>query len=188
MRPLILIVFAGAMLCPLASVAQPGPPMRWQPMMFHDLRTPSKQDPLQTIVWPDVIARENDYVTTTLKRPLDGKNAFVTALSSTYRDEDRTIFISTVLSRDCDSGANDKGADIEPSVCPLRIVVMRNGQVLLTKTETGCYADHSDPDLPARNRNDDSYTRFDPSTATISFRTSVGGRDVPRCAHTYSIK
>lgn len=160
----------------------------WQPMTFHDLQTPSTTDPLQTLVWPDLIREANAYVTTELKRPLNGNNAPATALSSTYQVGPKTIIVSTISTRGCDHGANDKGAEIEASTCPLRIVTIENGKVLSSKTETGCYADHADPDIPAKNRNDSSYTRFDPATGTISFRTNVGGRDVPDCARTYSSK
>lgn len=55
-------------------------------MTYHDFQTPSVTDPLQSLVWPDVIREANAYVTTQLKRPLGGNNARVTALASTYRD------------------------------------------------------------------------------------------------------
>ena len=160
----------------------------WQAMSYHNFQIPSATDPLQTLVWPDVIREANAYVTTELKRPLGGKNALVTALASTYRDGSRTIIVSTALSRACDSGANDKGAKIEPSTCPLRIVTIENGKVMSIKSDTGCYTDHVDPDLPAKNRNDSSYTRYDPAAGTISFRTTIGGHDVPGCARVYSLK
>jgi hypothetical protein len=187
MRNFMVIAAVGTTLWSSAAGAQGAAAADWRPMTVHDLRAPSREDPLQTLVWPDVIARANDYVTTTLKRPLNGQNAYLTALSSTYQDAARTIIVSMIL-HDCDNGANDKGAEIEPSVCPLRIVVIEAGKVVLTKTETGCYADHADPDLPAKNRNDDSYTRFDAKSGTVGFRTNVGGSDVASCARTYSIK
>lgn len=186
MRTFIITAAIGAALWSGAALAQVSA-NDWRPMTFHDLRTPSKQDVLQTLVWPDVIARANEYVTETLKRPLNGQNAYLTALSSTYQVGDRTIVISTIL-HDCDNGANDKGAEIEPSVCPLRIVVLEGGKVVTSKSETGCYIDHSDSDLPAKNRDDDAYTRFDATSGTIAFRTNVGGRDVASCARSYSIK
>lgn len=188
MRSVLIIALAGLVTLSLAAVAQDQNTVGWQPMTFHNFQTPSNTDVLQTLVWPDVIREANAYVATELKRPLDGKNALVTALSSTYRDGPRTIVISTALSRVCDSGANDAGAEIEPSTCPLRIVTIENGKVLAIKTATGCYADHADPDMPAKNRNDNSFTRFDPAAGTIAFRTNVGGRDVPSCARTYSIR
>lgn len=188
MRSVLIIALAGLVALPVAAVAQDQNTVGWQPMTFHNFQTPSKTDTLQTLVWPDVIREANAYVTTELKRPLNGKNALVTALSSTYHDGPRTIIVSTALSRDCDSGANDAGAEIEPSICPLRIVTIENGKVLTVKTATGCYADHADPGIPAKNRNDNSYTRFDAATGTIAFRTNVGGRDVPDCARTYSIR
>jgi hypothetical protein len=160
----------------------------WQAMSYYNFQVPSTTDPLQTLVWPDVIREANAYVTTELKRSLGGRNALVTALASTYHDGNRTIIVSTALSRACDSGANDKGAEIEPSTCPLRIATIENGKVLSIKSETACYIDHADPDLPAKNRNDNSYTRYHPATGTISFRTTIGGHDVPSCARVYSLK
>lgn len=160
----------------------------WQAMTFQDLRTPSASDPLQTLVWPDVIREANAYVTTELKRPLNGRNALVTALTSTYRDGERTIIVSTALSRQCESGANSKGAEIEPSRCPVRIATIQDGRLVTLKTETGCYADHADLDLPAKNRRDGTYSRFDPAAGTVALRTSVGGRDVPECARTLQVR
>ena len=71
---------------------------------------------------------------------------------------------------------------------PALVKTIENGKVLTIKSDTGCYTDHTDPDLPAKNRNDNSYTRYDPAAGTISFRTTIGGRDVPSCARTYSLK
>ena len=160
----------------------------WQPMSFHDLQVPAATDPLQALIWPDVIRDANAYVMTELKRSLDGKNARVTALSSSYNDGSRTIIVSIALSRQCDSGANDKGAEIEPSTCPVRVAVLDGSKLLSIKTATGCYADHADPDLPAKNRADDTFTRFDPASGTVALRTIVGGKTVPRCTYTVSIK
>jgi hypothetical protein len=70
----------------------------------------------------------------------------------------------------------------------LRIVTIENGKVMSIKSDTGCYTDHADPDLPAKNRNDSSYTRYDPVAGTISFRTTIDGHDVPSCARVYSLK
>jgi hypothetical protein len=173
---------------PGVAAAQDPAAGRWQAMTYYNFQVPSIADPLQTLVWPDVIREANAYVTTELKRPLGGRNALVTALAATYSDGNRTIIVSTALSRACQSGANDKGAEIEPSTCPLRIATIENGKVLTIKSDTGCYTDHADPDLPAQNRNDNSYTRFDPAAGKISFRTTIGGHDVPSCARTYSLK
>ena len=70
----------------VAKAAETG----WLPMAFASLQKPSASDPLQTVVWLDVIREANAYVTTQLKRPLNGRNARVTTLSSTYRDGDQT--------------------------------------------------------------------------------------------------
>lgn len=177
----IAIAIAGA------AFAQPDTSPTWRAMTFHDFREPSTSDVLQRIVWPDAIAAANAYAENELKRPLNGRNALVTALSSTYQLGDRTVIISTALVRGCDSGANSSSAEIEPSICPLRIVVMKDGKVVSSKTESGCYIDHADKDLPEKNRSDNSYTQFDPKAGTIAFRTVVGGKAIPACQRTYSI-
>ena len=187
MRRLFLISGLMGLGVPGVAAAQTGSPT-WQPMAFHDFQVPSASDPLQTLIWPDVIREANAYVTTELKRPLDGKNARVTALSSSYQDGTRTIIVSIALSRLCDSGANDKGAEIEPSTCPVRIAVLDGSKLLSIKTATGCYADHEDPDAPAKNRADDTFARFDPASGTIALRTIVGGKVVSGCSSTVTIK
>src|SRR5882757_2165015 len=68
-----------AMPVSVAGAAQDAGPSEWQEMTFHDLRMPSKADTLQVLVWPDIIADANAYVTTQLGRSLKGENAFVTA-------------------------------------------------------------------------------------------------------------
>lgn len=188
MRFTFILRIVALLAIPGIAAAQDQTADRWQAMSYYDFQIPSTTDLLQTLVWPDLIREANAYVTHDLKRPLAGRNALVTALASTYRDSNRTIIVSTALSRACDSGANDKGAEIEPSICPLRIVTIENGKVVNIKSDTGCYTDHADPDLPAKNRNDNSYTRYDPAAGTISFRTTIGGHDVPNCARIYSLK
>ena len=188
MRFSVLVPLIAGFAAPGFAAAQDQTAGGWQAMTFHDFQIPSSTDPLQTLVWPDVIREANAYVTTQLKRPLNGKNALVTALSSTYRDGARTIIVSTALSRQCESGANEKGAEIEPSNCPVRIATIQDGKLVGMKTVSGCYADHNDPDLPAGNRDDVTYTRFDATAGTVALRTRVGGRDIPSCAHVYPIR
>ena len=160
----------------------------WQPMAYHDFRTPSPTDPLQILVWSDAIRDANAYATTELKQNLGGSNAYLTALASSYQDGDRTIIVSTALTRACDSGANDKGAGIEPSTCPVRIATIVGGRLTAVKTVSGCYVDHADPDLSPKHRDDTTFARFDPKAGMIALRTRIGGKDVPACAHTYSIR
>ena len=176
-----------SLITPGVAIAQAADPP-WQPMSFHDFQVPSPTDPLQALIWPDVIREANAYVTTELKRPLDGRNARVTALSSSYEDGSRTIIVSVALSRQCDGGANDRGAEIGPSTCPVRVAVLNGGKLLSITTATGCYADHADLDLPMKNRSDDTFTRFDPASGIIALRTVVGGKTVPSCNRTVSIK
>ena len=188
MRFLFVTLALASLTAASPATAQDRAAAGWQAMAFHDFTTPSATDPLQAVVWPDVIREQNAYVTTELKRPLNGKNALVTALASTYRDGDRTIIVSVISTRACDHGANSRGAEIEASTCPVRIATLQNGKLASMKTLVGCYADHADPDLPAKNRRDGTYSRFDPAAGTILLRTTVGGKDVLACTHTYSIR
>ncbi|MCW6512525.1 hypothetical protein [Lichenifustis flavocetrariae] len=187
MRCLFLISGLIGLNVPGVAAAQTGGPA-WQPMAFHDFQVPSATDPLQSLIWPDVIREANATMTTELKRPLDGRNARVTALSSSYKDGSRTIIVSIALSRQCDSGANDKDAEIEPSICPVRVAVLDGNKLVSITTATGCYVDHEDPDLPAKNRSDDTFTRFDRASGTITLRTVVGGKTIPSCSSTMVIK
>lgn len=188
MRPSFIIVALASLAAMSVAAAQERGAGGWQAMTFHDFTTPSTTDPLQAIVWPDVIREQNAYVTTELKRPLHGKNALVTALSSTYRDGERTIIVSVASSRACDHGANSKGAAIEASTCPVRIATLQDGRLMSMKTVAGCYADHTDPDLPSTNRTDGTFTRFNPASGTVALRTVVGGKDVPACRHAYPVR
>lgn len=188
MRPSLIIAVLVGLAATTVAAAQERGAAGWQAMTFHDFTTPSATDPLQTTVWPDIIREQNAYVTTELKRPLHGKNALVTALSSSYQDGEQTIIVSVASSRACDHGANSKGAAIEASACPVRIATLQDGKLLSMKTVAGCYADHSDPDLPARNRTDGTFTQFDPVAGTVALRTIVGGKDVPACRHAYPVR
>ncbi len=113
----------------------------------------------------------------------------MTALSSSYQDGERTIIVSVALSRQCEAGANSKGAEIEASACPVRIATLRDGKLLSLKTVVGCYADHSDPDLPARNRTDGTFTRFEPVAGhNRASAPSSAAKTVPACRHAYPVR
>ena len=187
MRPSLLALLGVAVAASGPALAQPTDD-GWQELSFQNFSTPSPGDPLQALVWPDVIREQNAYVATALKRPLNGRNALLTALSATFPDGDRSLIISVALSRQCESGANDKGARIEASTCPVRIATVRDGRLVAMRTVTGCYADHADPNLPAAHRRDGTDVRFDRAARTIALRTRVGGAWVPACAHTYPVE
>jgi hypothetical protein len=80
---LTLPVVVALLAIPGVAAAQDQAAGGWQAMSYYSFQIPSTTDPLQTLVWPDVIREANAYVTTELKRPLGGKNALVTALAST---------------------------------------------------------------------------------------------------------
>lgn len=157
----------------------------WQTMALSDFREPSSTDPLQTMVWPDAIRDANAYAARELKKNLNGKNAWVTALSATFADKGRSIILSTVLTRACDTGANDARAGIERSVCPLRIVQMDKGKATILREDRGCYIDPPDASLPAQYQGDSVQARFDPVTGQIQMRAIIGGRLIADCSRSY---
>lgn len=157
----------------------------WQTMTFSDFREPSTTDPLQTVVWPDAIREANAYATRELKKNLNGKNAWVTALSATFSDKGRSIILSTVLTRACDTGANDARAGIERSICPLRIVLLDKGKATILREDRGCYIDPPDASLPPQNQGDSVQARFDPATGLIQMRAIIGGKLIADCSRSY---
>ena len=156
----------------------------WQTMALSDFREPSSTDPLQTVVWPDVIREVNDYTTREFKRPLNGKNGWIKALSASFRQGEKTYIVSTALYRKCDSGANNAGSGIEPSVCPLRIALIENGAAKIIHSGTGCYIDPPDRAMPASNQHDGIQVRLDPATGQIQMRALIGGAWVAECSGT----
>lgn len=157
----------------------------WQTMALADFREPSQTDPLQTLVWSDAIRDANAYATRELKKNLNGKNAWVTALSTRFEDKGRSIIISTVLTRACESGANHAGAGVERSICPLRVVAIDRGKATILREDRGCYIDPPDAGLPAQNQGDSIQARFDPTTGQIQMRAIIGGKLIAECARSY---
>lgn len=157
----------------------------WQPMALSDFREPSQTDPLQTLVWPDAIREANAYASRELKKDLKGKNAWVTALSARFEDKGRSIILSTILTRACESGANHAGAGVERSICPLRIVQIDKGKATILREDRGCYIDPPDASLPAQNQGDSVQARFDPVTGQIQMRAIIGGRLIADCSRSY---
>lgn len=182
-RPVTLAVALAAVLAHGAALAQPDG--AWRTMTFSDMREPSASDPLQTLVWPDAIRDANAYATRELKKNLNGKNAWVTALSARFEDKGRSIILSTILTRACDTGANHAGAGVERSVCPLRIVRIDQGKASILRDDRGCYIDPPDASLPAQNQADSVQARFDAATGQIQLRAIIGGRLIAECSRSY---
>jgi len=160
----------------------------WQTMAFSDFREPSTTDPLQTLVWPDVIREVNDYTAREFKRPLNGKNGWIKALSASFRQGEKTFIVSTALYRKCDSGANNAGSGIEPSICPLRFALIEKGAAKIIHSGTGCYIDPPDRNMPASNQHDGIQVRLDPATGQIQMRALIGGAWVAECSRTISLR
>lgn len=160
----------------------------WQTMTLSDFREPSSTDPLQTTVWPDVIREVNDYTAREFKRPLNGKNGWIKALSASIRQGEKTYIVSTALYRKCDSGANNAGSGIEPSICPLRIALIEKGAAKIVHSGTGCYVDPPDRAMPASNQHDGIQVRLDPATGQIQMRALIGGAWVADCSRTISLR
>lgn len=177
--PTALLILGVVFISGLPAISQSS--SEWQVMRFHDLREPSNTDALQSVVWPDVIREANDYATRELKRPLNGKNAWVTALSASFKQGEKTYLVSTVLSRACESGANNAGSGVERSICPLRIVLFEKGASKTVYSGTGCYVDPPDWAMPVTNQHDSIQARFDAATGAITLRALIGGAWVPEC-------
>lgn len=171
-----------------SGVAQAQSDGAWQTMILSDLREPSTTDPLQTLVWPDVIREVNDYTTREFKRPLNGKNGWIKALSVRFRQGNKAYIVSTALYRKCESGANNAGSGIEPSVCPLRIALIEKGVAKTIHSGTGCYIDPPDSAMPASNQHDGIQVRLDPATGQIQMRALIGGAWVAECSRTISLR
>lgn len=157
----------------------------WQSMALSDFREPSSTDALQTMVWPDAIREAHAYATRELKKDLQGKNAWVTALAARFEDKGRSIILSTVLTRACDTGANHAGAGVERSICPLRIVQIDKGKATILREDRGCYIDPPDASLPPQNQGDSVQARFDPATDQIQMRAIIGGKLIADCSRSY---
>jgi len=160
----------------------------WQTMVLSDFREPSTSDPLQTAVWPDAIRDANAYATRELRKNLNGKNAWVTALTAKFEDKGKSLILSTILTRACESGANHAGAGVERSICPLRIVVIDHGKASILREDWGCYIDPPDTSLPAQNQGDSIQARFEPATGQIQTRAIIGGKLIAECSRSYSTR
>lgn len=182
----LLITALALMISGMTSAVHAQSDGAWQAMALSDFREPSTTDPLQTTVWPDAIREANAYASRELKKDLKGKNAWVTALAARFEDKGRSIILSTVLTRACDTGANDARAGIERSICPLRIVQIDKGKAtILLREDRGCYIDPPDASLPPQNQGDSVQARFDPATGLIQMRAIIGGKLIADCSHSY---
>ena len=180
-----LALIASPALTPSVVAEEPG---AWQVMRFSDLRNRSPLDALQVAVWPDVIREANDYVEKVLKRPLNGRNGFVKALSATFAEGGRSYVVSTILSRRCDSGANHTGSGIEPSICPLRIVLFEGPSHQMLVEGQGCYVDPPDSTAPQLNQHDGVQAQFDRTRGVITLRALIGGVLAPACTRSFSLR
>ena len=181
----LLITALAFMLCGVGGAVHAQSDGAWQTMALSDFREPSQTDPLQTMVWSDAIRDANAYATREMKKNLNGKNAWVTALSTRFEDKGRSLIVSTVLTRACESGANHAGAGVERSICPLRIATLDRGKATILREDRGCYIDPPDAGLPAQNQGDSIQARLDTATGQIQMRAIIGGRLIAECARLY---
>ena len=157
----------------------------FMPLVLHELSRPSATDPLQTIVWPKEILAQNQYVTSELKRPLNGKNALISAMSATFPDGKGAIIVSVISSRGCVSGANHFTSGIEASDCPLRVVTLRDGKAIRVHDARACFVEVSK--TPAEAASDGTFVRFDPAQRTLQIKTIIAGLLAPECTKNLSL-
>lgn len=172
------------LVCPLPAIAQTG-----QQMTYADARSLTPADAPLGEIWRDAIARQNTYVRETLKQSLAAnQSAMLDIISTTFPFHQETLVVTIASTRSCEAGANNAASGIEPSVCEVRIARLKDGKVASIQKGSGCYIDHHDPDLPARNRNDGTFVSFDPQTRGVRLETIVGGRVVAHCDRTIVVK
>ncbi len=180
---------AGASLAALCVAPVPALAENGQQMNYADARSLTPADALVGLIWSDAIASQNAFVRETLKQPLAAnQNAMLDIISKDFPFHQEALVVTIASTRSCEAGANNAASEIEPSVCELRIARIKDGKIMSIQKGSGCYIDHHDPDLPAKNRNDNTLVSFDPETRIVRLETIVAGHVVAHCNRTIAVK
>lgn len=159
----------------------------WKAMEFADLTQPGPMSWIAGQVWPDVAARENDYLQKVLKRPLPAGGNSLRVLAAQVNGAGAEFVVSVVLSLECEAGSNHNSASAEPSICPMRIARKEQGRWIALLTDRACFVDPQDSAAPAANRFDGAQVRFDEQRRMIHLRANVGGAWLSACTRSFSI-
>lgn len=186
MKPAQGALLIGVLLILTAGRAY-GQNAEWKAMEFRDLREKSASDILQTRIWPAEIRAQNDYVQKELRRPLGGRNAWVSALVATFTLGDQRLIVSVLTSRKCDNGANHNASGREASVCPLKIALVSGDNIQIALEDTGCLVEPPESGAPLSNQHDTVQVQFDPDRRILRMRVLVGGQWTPRCSREFRV-
>ena len=201
-RPLALLTFlSGLSLLPVQTEAAElmqsnlGTPPAWKSWDRMTVTAPGFMSKSKTIQLPDFLLKiwakeiaENDQkfrdegnVDLLYK---DG-HAHAKALYSVYQDSGRTVVVSILdAAKFCQEGPNDPGSTQIHSTCPVRVTVMRGGEVTSADYPGACFLDISygnPPGGPGPLTNA-SLTRYDQQTGVVELVAIRDNRSLPECA------
>lgn len=159
----------------------------WRPMEFSDLTRPGPMSWIASEIWPDVAARENDYLQKVLKRSLPTGGNSMRALTASVNSAGASYLVSIVLSLDCEAGSNHNAASAESSICPIRISQNVQGRWVTLLTDRACFVDPQDEAAPVANRFDSAQVQFDEKRRVLNVRANIGGIWPATCTRSFPL-
>lgn len=159
----------------------------WRPMDFSDLTRPGPMSWIAGEIWPDVAARENDYLQKVLKRSLPAGGNSMRVLTASVNSAGASYLVSIVLSLDCEAGSNHNAASAEPSICPIRISQNVQGRWVTMLTDRACFVDPQEATAAAANRFDGAQVQFDEKRRVFNVRANIGGIWLATCTRSFPI-
>lgn len=186
MRTVRIGPLMGVLLCAIggSAVAQN---TEWRPMEFSDLTRPGLMSWIAGEIWPDVAARENDYLQKVLKRSLPAGGTSMRVLTASVNSAGASYLVSIVLSLDCEAGSNHNAASAEPSICPMRISQNVQGRWVTRLTDRACFVDPQDATAAAANQFDGAQVQFDEKRRVLNVRANIGGVWLATCTRSFPI-
>jgi len=178
LMPVLLIAATGTAFAQIAE---------WRPMEFSDLTRPGPMSWIAGEIWPDVAARENDYLQKVLKRSLPAGGNSMRVLTASVNSAGASYLVSIVLSLDCEAGSNHNAASAEPSICPIRISQNVQGRWVTLLTDRACFVDPQDATAAAANRFDGAQVQFDEKRRVLNVRANIGGIWLATCTRSFPI-
>ncbi|MCA0404749.1 MAG: hypothetical protein LCH39_01185 [Proteobacteria bacterium] len=173
-----------AMALGLSAPAAFGQGSEWKTMDYRDLAEKSS-DVLQGVFWGAEIADQNAYVSQTLGRDLQGRNAPLVALFQSFDLGVKRIEVSVLSSRKCEGGANHHASGPEPSLCPLKIAISEAGRTRIVAEGIGCFVEAPERGATPVHQQDAIQVQFDSAQGVLKMRCLVGGRWAPECTRNF---
>ena len=173
------LLLAGAR-WPAAAQGQPGegdaqaqPAGAWRAALFLDTRKPDPATKWIADAW-----NADSGI-----KPVHGKGMPLTYQVFEVIPGTRTI-AGIGYGADCDTGANDVNAGVQPLACSLVVMtVYADGRRSVRSTRPACYLWVGPKPTPASPdpRTNATYMRYEPQTGTIEVNTAVNGQPVLNC-------